>query len=38
MSHLRGIAFLLIALGPWMMGRMTHFATSVYLLIPTLAQ
>ena len=31
-------AFLLIALGPWMMGRMTHFATSVYLLIPTLAQ
>ena len=31
-------AFLLIALGPWMMGRMTHFATSVYLLIPTLAE
>ena len=31
-------AFLLIALGPWMMGRMTQFATSVYLLIPTLAQ
>ena len=30
-------AFLLIALGPWMMGRMTQFATSVYLLIPTLA-
>ena len=31
-------AFLLIALGPWMMGRVTHFATSVYLLIPTLAE
>ena len=31
-------AFLLIALGPWMMSRMTQFATSVYLLIPTLAQ
>lgn len=31
-------AFVLIALGPWMMGRVTHFATSVYLLIPTLAE
>ena len=30
-------AFLLIAIGPWMMGRMTNFATSLYLLIPTLA-
>jgi len=30
-------AFLLIAIGPWMMGRVTHFATSLYLLIPTLA-
>ena len=30
-------AFLLIALGPWMLGRVTHFATSTYLLIPTLA-
>lgn len=31
-------AFLLIALGPWMMGRVTQFATSLYLLIPTLAE
>jgi flagellar biosynthesis protein FliQ len=31
-------AFLLIALGPWMLGRLTQFATSAYLLIPTLAQ
>ena len=30
-------AFLLIALGPWMMGRMTQFATSLYQTIPTLA-
>lgn len=30
-------AFLLIAIGPWMMGRMTQYATSLYLLIPTLA-
>ena len=31
-------AMMLIALGPWMMGRMTQFATSLYLLIPTLAE
>lgn len=30
-------AFLLIALGPWMVGRITQFATSLYLTIPTLA-
>lgn len=30
-------ALLLIALGPWMMGRVTQYATSTYLLIPTLA-
>ncbi|WP_034158860.1 flagellar biosynthetic protein FliQ [Sphingomonas sp. ERG5] len=30
-------AFLLIAIGPWMIGRLTQFATSLYLLIPTLA-
>jgi hypothetical protein len=30
-------AFLLIAIGPWMMGRVTGYATSLYLLIPTLA-
>lgn len=30
-------ALLLIALGPWMMGRMTEFARSLYLLIPSLA-
>jgi len=29
-------AFLLIAIGPWMMGRMTNFASSLYALIPTL--
>ena len=31
-------AFLLIYLGPWMIGRVTQFATSLYLLIPTLAE
>jgi flagellar biosynthetic protein FliQ len=30
-------AILLIAIGPWMMGRITQFATSLYLTIPTLA-
>jgi flagellar biosynthetic protein FliQ len=30
-------AFLLIAIGPWMIGRVTQFATSLYLLIPSLA-
>ena len=30
-------AFLLIAIGPWMMGRLTQFATALYLQIPTLA-
>lgn len=30
-------AFLMIAIGPWMMGRVTQFATSLYRLIPTLA-
>ncbi|QNA82947.1 flagellar type III secretion system protein FliQ [Sphingomonas sp. So64.6b] len=30
-------AFLLIAIGPWMIGRLTQFATSLYLMIPTLA-
>ena len=30
-------AFLLIAIGPWMMGRVTSFASSLYLIIPTLA-
>lgn len=30
-------AILLIAIGPWMIGRMTQFATSLYLLIPSLA-
>lgn len=29
-------ALLLITLGPWMMGRMTDFARSLYLIIPTL--
>ena len=29
-------AFLLVAIGPWMLGRITQFATSLYLLIPTL--
>jgi len=31
-------ATLLIALGPWMVARLTDFARSMYLLIPTLAQ
>jgi flagellar biosynthetic protein FliQ len=31
-------ALLLIAIGPWMMGRMTQFATSLYIIIPTLAR
>jgi flagellar biosynthetic protein FliQ len=30
-------AFLLIAIGPWMIGRVTQFATSLYLSIPTIA-
>ena len=30
-------AFLLIAIGPWMMGRVTQFATQLYLTIPSLA-
>jgi len=30
--------FTLIALGPWMVARLTDFARSLYLLIPTLAQ
>jgi flagellar biosynthetic protein FliQ len=30
-------AVLTIAIGPWMMGRVTQFATSLYRLIPTLA-
>lgn len=30
-------ALLLIALGPWMIGRLTDFARSLYLVIPTLA-
>ena len=30
-------ALMLIAIGPWMMGRITHFATSLYLTIPTVA-
>jgi flagellar biosynthetic protein FliQ len=30
--------FVLIALGPWMLARLTEFARSLYLLIPTLAQ
>lgn len=30
-------AIMLIAIGPWMMGRVTHFATSLYLTIPSLA-
>lgn len=29
-------AFLLIAIGPWMLGRITNFATSLYMIIPTL--
>ena len=31
------VAFLLIAIGPWMMGRVTEFATALYLTIPSLA-
>ena len=31
-------AFLLIALGPWMLGRLTDWARALYLSIPTLAQ
>jgi flagellar biosynthetic protein FliQ len=27
----------LIAIGPWMLGRVTQFATSLYQLIPTIA-
>jgi len=30
-------ALLTIAIGPWMMGRVTRFATSLYQLIPTVA-
>ncbi|WEJ98131.1 MAG: flagellar biosynthetic protein FliQ [Candidatus Sphingomonas phytovorans] len=30
-------AFLLIAIGPWMMGRVTQFAISLYQIIPSLA-
>jgi flagellar biosynthetic protein FliQ len=30
-------ALLLIALGPWMMSRVTEFARALYLIIPTLA-
>ena len=30
-------AVMLIAIGPWMMGRVTQFATSLYLTIPSLA-
>lgn len=30
-------AVLLIMLGPWMIGRITDFARSLYLVIPTLA-
>jgi flagellar biosynthetic protein FliQ len=30
-------ALVLIAIGPWMMGRITQFATSLYLTIPLLA-
>lgn len=31
-------AFLLIALGPWMLGRLTDWARELYLSIPTLGQ
>ena len=31
-------AFILIAIGPWMMGRVTSFATSLYQNIPELAR
>lgn len=30
-------ALLLIAIGPWMMGRLTHYATALYLTIPAAA-
>ncbi len=30
-------AFMLIAIGPWMLGRVTHFASALYQLIPTVA-
>lgn len=30
-------AVMLIAIGPWMLGRVTQFAASLYQLIPTLA-
>ena len=30
-------AVMLIAIGPWMLGRVTSFATALYALIPTLA-
>lgn len=30
-------AFVLIAIGPWMMGRLTAFAASLYTAIPSLA-
>lgn len=30
-------AVMLIAIGPWMLGRVTQFATSLYQLIPTIA-
>lgn len=29
--------FMLIAIGPWMMGRLTAFAASLYAIIPSLA-
>ena len=29
-------ALVMIAIGPWMMGRVTQFATSLYLTIPSL--
>jgi len=31
-------AVMLIAIGPWMLGRVTNFATALYALIPTLAR
>lgn len=31
------VAFTLIALGPWMLSRLTDFSRSLYLLIPSLA-
>lgn len=30
-------AFLMVALGPWMLAQLTGFARSLYLLIPTVA-